>query len=120
MQLDALLRQQAGVVTTVEAHACGLSEHAVHRRVRSGAWRRIGTGVHLVGGHPYTYEVRVRAALAAAGAGATAHGLTAAWWHRITDRAPDVVEVTVPRARCLQAVPGTRVRRRDLHRDDIC
>lgn len=75
--------------------------------------------MHLVGGHPYTDEVRVRAAVAAAGAGATAHGRTAAWWHGITDRPPVLVEVTVPRRRRAGVVSGVRVRRRDLHRNDV-
>jgi len=54
MQMDVVLRQQAGVITSTQAAAAGLSELAVGRRVRSGWWRRLASGVYLGGGHPYT------------------------------------------------------------------
>lgn len=117
--MEAVLRQQAGVITSAQAAVAGLSEQAVGRRVRSGSWRRLSSGVYLVGGHPYTDEVRVRAAVAGAGEDATLHGLTAAWWHGIIGRAPAVMDVTIPHARRAPRVNKVSVRRRDLHRNDV-
>jgi len=119
MKLDEVLRRQAGVITTRQAGEAGLSEQAVRRRVRSAAWRRLSVGVYLVGGHPYTEEVRVRAAVASCGSSATAHGLTAAWWHGFVNHAPEVLDVTIPHRRRAPRVPGVRVRRRDLHHNDV-
>jgi len=119
MKLDEVLRRQAGVITTRQAGEAGLSEQAVRRRVRSAAWRRLSVGVYLVGGHPYTEEVRVRAAVASCGSSATAHGLTAAWWHGFVNQAPEMVDVTIPHRRRAPRITGVRVRRRDLHHNDV-
>jgi len=117
--MDVVLRQQAGVITSAQAAAAGLSEQAVGRRVRSGSWRRLASGVYLVGGHPYTDEVRVRAAVATCGHQATTHGMTAAWWHGIIGRASTVVDVTIPHAQRAPRVNGVCARRRDLTRNDV-
>jgi len=119
MQMDVVLRQQAGVITSTQAAAAGLSELAVGRRVRSGWWRRLASGVYLGGGHPYTDEVRVRAAVATCGHQATTHGMTAAWWHGIIGRASTVVDVTIPHAQRAPRVNGVCARRRDLTRNDV-
>ncbi|MHA6784402.1 type IV toxin-antitoxin system AbiEi family antitoxin domain-containing protein [Pseudonocardia saturnea] len=113
--LAPLLAQQAGVVTLGQAVAAGVSASSVHRRVRSGAWELLHPGVYLVGGHRYTDEVRIRAAwLWAGGAPAMVSGPAAAYWYRMLDRAPAVVELTVPRRRHLRPGPGMSVVRRDL------
>ncbi|GAA3226129.1 type IV toxin-antitoxin system AbiEi family antitoxin domain-containing protein [Pseudonocardia petroleophila] len=113
--LAPLLARQAGVVTLRQAVAAGMSASSVHRRVRSGAWELLQPGVYLVGGHRYTDEVRIRAAwLGAGGAPAMVSGPAAAYWYGMLDRAPAVVELTVPRRRHLRPGPGGSVVRRDL------
>lgn len=117
--LDDLLCQNDGVITLAQAKLCGLSEHAVKRRLRSGHWRRCGPGVYFVEDRPFTHSARVRAAVWSYGDRALASGLAAAWWHGVTRFAPDVVEVTVPRDSNGRCRSGSRLRRRDLDPRDV-
>lgn len=115
MELTPVLVRQAGVVTTAPAVRAGLSARTVRRRVQTGAWDELHPGVHLVGGHRLTAEARIRAAcLWAGGPRATVTGPAAAFWHRMLDRPPRTVEITVPRAVHLRPQRGIVLRRRDL------
>jgi very-short-patch-repair endonuclease len=117
--LDDLLCQNDGVITLAQAKRCGLSEHAVRRRQRSGHWRRCGPGVYFVEDRPFTNAARIRATVWSYGTRATASGLAAAWWHELTRFPPGVVEVTVPRDSNGRRRSGTKLRRRDLAPKDI-
>ena len=117
--LDDLLCQNDGVITLAQAKLCGLSEHAVKRRLRSGHWRRCGPGVYFIEDRPFTHSARVRAAVWSYGDRALASGLAAAWWHGVTRFVPDVVEVTVPRDSNGRCRSGSRLRRRDLDPRDV-
>ncbi|HET7664962.1 MAG TPA: DUF559 domain-containing protein [Mycobacterium sp.] len=117
--LDDFLCRNDGVITLAQARSCGLSEHAVMLRQRSGHWRRCGPGVYFVDDRPFTDGARIRAAVWSYGARATASGLAAAWWHGLTKYAPQSVEVTVPRNSNGRCRPGTRLRRRDLAPTDV-
>jgi very-short-patch-repair endonuclease len=68
---------------------------------------------------PFTDAARVRASVWGYGANAAASGLAAAWWHDLTKFAPDIVEVTVPRASHHPHRDGVRMRRRDLAPADV-
>jgi very-short-patch-repair endonuclease len=121
VSLGELLVRQAGVITLAQAESCGLSAATVHRRVRDGTWRRLHPRVYLVGGHRLTDEARVRAAWLWAGdrdRPATVTGPAAAHWHGMLERAPAVIELTVPRQLHRQPRSGVALRRRDLHRAD--
>jgi hypothetical protein len=50
VSVEALVEQQAGVVSHGQALACGMSASTVRRWVREGRWRRVRPGVYLVGG----------------------------------------------------------------------
>ena len=91
----------------------------MERRVTSGQWKRCGRGVYFVDDRPFTDAARIRAAVWGYGARAAASGMTAAWWHGLTQFAPAVVEVTTPRNSHGRRHPGTRVRRRDLEPVDV-
>jgi very-short-patch-repair endonuclease len=117
--LEDYLRTQDGVLTLAQARDAGLDRQAVYRRVKSGQWRRCSPGVLFVDDRPFTDAARVRAAVWGYGEHAAGSGLTAAWWHGLTRFAPDIVEVTVPRASNGRAHPATRVRRRDLASPDV-
>jgi predicted transcriptional regulator of viral defense system len=117
--LQHLLGRQDGLLALDQATSSGISAPAVRRRVRSGDWRRVRPGVHLVGGHPLTDAVLVRAAGLWIGDGGAVSGLAAAFWHELLPRAPGTVEVTVPRAAGPTAPPGVRGGRRDLDRRDL-
>jgi very-short-patch-repair endonuclease len=117
--LEDHLRRHDGVITLAQAQQCGLSTHAVQRRVRTGRWLRCSPGVFFVDDRPFTDAARIRAAVWACGPRATTSGLAAAWWHQLTRFAPETVEVTVPRVSNHRARPGMRLRRRDLDPHDI-
>jgi very-short-patch-repair endonuclease len=117
--LEDYLRDQDGIITLAQARAVGLSQDAVIRRVRSGAWLRCTPGVFFADDRPFTEAARIRAAVWSYGPLATASGLAAAWWHGITRYAPDVVEVTVPKVSNHRRRHGVRTRRRDLASKDI-
>ncbi|VEG38708.1 Protein of uncharacterised function (DUF559) [Mycolicibacterium flavescens] len=117
--LDDHLRQHDGVITLAQALHCGLSRHAVNRRVRSGHWLRCSPGVFFANDRAFTDSARIRAAVWSLGPRATASGLAAAWWHGITRFAPDKVEITIPRVSNYRPRPGARLRRRDLSPRDV-
>lgn len=113
MRLDHLLERQAGVLTTAQAVDAGISARR-RRRVQQREWEVLHPGVYLVAGYRLTDEARVRAAWLWAGESALVSGPAAAYWYRMLDRAPELVEVTVPRHRHLGPQPGVVLRRRDL------
>jgi very-short-patch-repair endonuclease len=117
--LDDHLRRHDGVITLAQARACGLSRHTVNRSERSGHWRRCFPGVYFVNDRPFTDAARIRAAVWGLGERATGSGLTAAWWHGLTQFPPEVVEVTVPRVSNHPRRHGVRARRRDLSPKDV-
>ncbi|CAJ1507280.1 DUF559 domain-containing protein [[Mycobacterium] burgundiense] len=117
--LNEYLRSQDGVITLGQAKRCGLSEDAVHRRVRTKDWLRCARGVYFVDDRPFTAAARIRVGVWAHGPRAVASGLAAAWWHGLVTEAPELVEVTVPRSSHGRSRPGTRLRRRDLRANDV-
>ena len=96
-----------------------MSQDAIERKLRSGSWLRCSRGVYFADDRPFTDAARIRAAVWAHGIRATASGLAAAWWLDLTRFAPDLVEVTVPRASNHPGRPGVRRRRRDLDPADV-
>jgi very-short-patch-repair endonuclease len=117
--IENYLRRHDGVITLAQARRVGISEYAVRRKVRSGQWRRCGTGVYFVDDRPFTAAARLRAAVWARGPQAVASGLAAAWWLDLMTLEPRVVEVTVPRTASGRAGPGIVIRRRELCDEDI-
>lgn len=119
MSIEWLLERQAGVLTLAQAVSCGVSPDTVQRRVREGRWHRLHPRVYLVGGHRRTTEVRIRAAALWAGPEAVLSGPAAAHVHGMLDRAPEVVELILPRHRHRRPRPGVRIRRCDLDAADV-
>ncbi|WP_345379744.1 type IV toxin-antitoxin system AbiEi family antitoxin domain-containing protein [Pseudonocardia yuanmonensis] len=117
--LHRLLVRQDGVLGLDQARELGLSARAVHRRVSSGAWRRVAPRVFLVAGHPLSDAARIRIASIWAGQGAVVSGEAAGWWHRMTDRCPPRIQVTVPPMRRPRPPEGIVVRRRALDPADV-
>ena len=101
MDSDRDLAQRAalqhGVVDRRDARALGLTDDAVHRRVRSGRLLQLHPGVYLLPGAPDTWHQRLFAACRAAGREAVAsHRSAASLWGLIEG---DDVEVTVRRTK---------------------
>lgn len=117
--LADFLRIQDGVITSAQARVAGLSDQSVQRRVRAGQWRRCAKGVYFADDREFTDAARVRAGVWGYGDTAIASGLTAAWWHGLTQYAPDLVEVTAGRTATGRCHSGTRLRRRDLDPRDV-
>ncbi|MGV0714632.1 DUF559 domain-containing protein [Mycolicibacterium sp. XJ662] len=117
--LNEYLVAQDGVITLDQAREAGLSSHAVQRRIRGGQWVRCGRGVYFVPDRPYTDAARVRATVWGYGPHAVASGMAAAWWHGLTQFAPDIVDVTMPRNGHGRCHNGSRLRRRDLDPTDV-
>lgn len=87
--------------------------------MRTGRWRRCSKGVYFVDDREFTDAARVRAGVWGYGPTAAASGLTAAWWHGLTQYAPDIVDVTASRTVHGRCHTGTRLRRRDLDPRDV-
>lgn len=119
MTLEHLLRRQGGVLSLHQAVEHGMSAATVQRRARQGSWERLYPAVYLVGGHRLDDEARVRAAWLWAGPDAVVSGPAAAYWHGLLDRAPETVEVTLPRPAASRSPDGVRVRRRTLDAVDL-
>ncbi len=120
MSIDRVVRRQAGVIALGQAVAHGMSARTVQRRVARGAWHELHPQVYLVGGHRRGDEARVRAAwLWAGGEPAAVTGPAAAYWHGMLERAPIVVEVTVPVGTRRRPPRGVVLRRRDLASPDL-
>lgn len=119
MTLEHLLRRQGGVLSLHQAVEHGMSAATVQRRARQGSWERLYPAVYLVGGHRLDDEARVRAAWLWAGRDAVVSGPAAAYWHGLLDRAPETVEVTLPRPAASRSPDGVRVRRRTLDAVDL-
>jgi very-short-patch-repair endonuclease len=119
VSFEALVEQQSGVVSLRQAVACGISATTVRRRVGEGRWRRVRPAVFLVGGHRYTDEARIRAVALWAGPQGVITGPAAAYWHRMLERAPAFIDLTVPAGRKPKPQPGVRLHRRDLNPADV-
>lgn len=117
--LNDFVRQQDGVITLAQAGRAGLSQDSINRRLRSGLWLRCSRGVYFVDDRPFDDAARIRAAVWGHGDHAVASGLAAAWWQKLTQFAPNIVEVTVPRTGNGRNHLGSRVRRRDLDPADV-
>jgi hypothetical protein len=102
-----------------QAVACGRSARTVRRWVQEGRWRQVRPCVYLVGGHRYSDEGRIRAVGLWAGPQGVITGPAAAYWHRMLGRAPAVVDLTVPAGLKPKPQLGVRIRRRDLHAEDV-
>jgi hypothetical protein len=114
MNVDRVLRLQAGIISRGQALVAGLSPDQIDRRLAARRWFQVHPTVYLAGDHEFTDEARVRAAALWAGELTTVSGLAAAWWHRLRPDPPTIVEVTSPTRRYLRPRPGVRGRRSEL------
>jgi very-short-patch-repair endonuclease len=117
--IEHLLRRHDGVITAEQARLAGLSQDAVERRIRSGAWSRCSKGVYFAEDRPFTDAARIRAAVWGYGPRAVASGLAAAWWHGLVQEPPSSVEVTVPLTKSGRLGEGCYARRRNLESVDV-
>jgi very-short-patch-repair endonuclease len=94
--LDDWFATHDGIISRSQALEAGLSEAAIARLVRSGAWIRVYPNVYRHAASPMTPISWIRAALLAGGGEAYVSHLSAAWLHGLLDRAPSRPHITVP------------------------
>jgi Transcriptional regulator, AbiEi antitoxin len=91
-----LLDFQSRVVGHRQAVGLGVSQTAVVRRIKSGAWQRLHRGTYATFTGVPSREAVLWAALLRAGPGAVLSYETAAEIHRLTDKPASKVHITVP------------------------
>lgn len=114
VQIEWILRRQAGVISRTQAIRAGMSARQIHGRLAGRRWVPLHPGVFLTADRELTDEGRVRAAVLWAGEPVTLSAIAAAWWHGLWLDPPSIVELTVPASRYPRARAGIRLRRRDL------
>ena len=95
--LTDLIRTQRGLVTKSQAHALGMSSSAISRRVNSGRWERLLTGVYRSAEVPVNWEQAVLAACLAGGLGSAASHACAAALHGLDEIPRGVLEIWTSR-----------------------
>lgn len=105
--LNDLGARQHGLLNRSQAHQAGLSDAAIKRRIQSGRWQRLRTGVYVVGAVPSTWHQRVMGTCLGGGFDLVASHRTAArLWNLVG--ADGRIEVTVTGERRVR-LPGVRV-----------
>lgn len=109
IDIDALIRRQAGVITRRQCLEVGLSDDVVRTRIEHGAWLRADRGVLVVLGERRGYQTRAVAAAFGVG-GEVALGRESALWWADRDRpVPKLVHLAVPRGRSVRPRSGVLV-----------
>jgi len=106
-----LLDLQRGVISRSQAMGYGLSDQAVSRRLHTGSWQQLHSGVYATfTGEPSRTAV-LWAAVLRSGPGAALSHQSAAELYGLTDRSSATVHVTVPAGRRVRGAAGTMVHR---------
>lgn len=106
-----LLELQCGVISRGQAIALGLSDPAVSRRLRTGSWQHLHSGVYATfTGEPSRTAV-LWAAVLRSGPGAVLSHQSAAELYRLTDKLSSVVHVTVPIGRRVRGAADLTIHR---------
>ncbi|MBW3663255.1 MAG: endonuclease domain-containing protein [Actinobacteria bacterium] len=115
-----IVERQGGLGARRQALECDISASAFDRRVKAQSWDRPYAGVVRVPGAPYGPRERHRAALLAIGGDAALAGESALWWRGVTDKPPPVITILVDWRRRAPKLPGVRViRSRVIREDDL-
>jgi len=100
---DALIRtleEQLNVLTREQAHAAGVTRHALQYRLRTGGpWRRLLPGVYIAATGTSTILQQEMAALLYAGHGSMVTGLAAVRHYNIRGPVTEVTDVLIPASR---------------------
>ena len=105
-ELRELAEHQRGILTTEQVVRGGLTRSAIAEHLRTGRWQRMHRGVYATfSGEPGRLAV-LWAAVLSAGPGAGLSHQTAAELAGLTDKASDLVHVTVPMERRASKAAG--------------
>jgi uncharacterized protein DUF559/putative AbiEi antitoxin of type IV toxin-antitoxin system len=101
---------QGGVVSLDQLRGEGVSRRRAADRAQANSLHRIHRGVYTVGHRAVSRQTILRGALLACGDGAVISHGTAAAFHRLWDKAPRLIDVTVP-VEAGRKIDGIRCRR---------
>jgi len=87
MNLDEYIIRHDAVLSARQARTF-LSKSGVQRRLASGKWQAVATGVYLVSGHRRSPRAQARIAVLSVGDDKVLGGVAAAWWLDMVDREP--------------------------------
>jgi predicted transcriptional regulator of viral defense system len=110
-KLIAVARLHHHVVTVDQAVACGLAPATLWRRAAAEGWERLYPGVFALPGSTVTHERQTSGALLAVGGKVAACRQTAAYLWGMIDRAPSLVDLTIPPGRRAPELEGIRALR---------
>lgn len=91
--LAAAGRSQGGVLTRAQLRRLGADDSWIARRIATGSWQRLASGVVVPWSGPVPWEARAWAAVLSAGAGAALSHLAAAHLHGLTASPPEQLDV---------------------------
>lgn len=107
--LRELARGQAGVISSRQALAAGLTKPAIAWRLRSARWQQLQHGVYALSSGPPGRETVLWAAVLRGGPGAMLSHQTAAELAHLIDRPSGALHLTVPASRRIRPVPGLMI-----------
>lgn len=110
--LERAARERGGVLTRAQLLALGADDAWVERRVLSGAWQRVLSGIVVPWSGPIPWEARAWAAVLGAGEGAVLSHHSAAYLHGLVEQPPSVLDVTLPHGRRAGYASDVRIHRR--------
>jgi hypothetical protein len=101
-----VLERQEGVLRREQALGAGFSRHVIDRRVESGRWQRLHTGVFATFSGPVPRAALLWGAVLRAGDDAVLSHYTAAEVWRLSDESLSSIHVSVPRQAGSLDIPG--------------
>lgn len=110
---------QGGVVSLDQLRDEGVTRRRAAERAEAKSLHRIHRGVYTVGHRAVSRQTTLRAALLACGKGAVISHGTAAGFHGLWDKAPRLIDVTVP-VEAGRKIEGIRCRRCGDPQDARC
>lgn len=109
--LEELSTQQAGVLTTRQLAALGVTRSFLRAQLKARRWRRVLPEVYVVFSGPMPSLTRVWVAVLYAGSGAVASHQTAAWLGGLAAEPPSIIDISVDHGgRCSPPQAGIRIR----------
>ncbi|MFL6238301.1 MAG: type IV toxin-antitoxin system AbiEi family antitoxin domain-containing protein [Actinomycetes bacterium] len=116
--VEAIAKEQAGLINSQDLQRLGLSRTRVRTAVRRGMLVRRGRGVYALPEAPLDPDLHAKAMTIG---GVISHDSAAAWWGMELSHSPERQHMTLPRhrGRKRDSVPGWRLHRAVLPAGDV-
>lgn len=96
LRVANLAESQCGTISRAQALALGVSQSAIHRRLKAGRWIRLGQGVYVIAGIPRSWLRDVWCAYLAVGSTAVVSHETALRLRGVSCVPPRPLTFTIP------------------------